>query len=59
MINKGTLVRFKGDDKRFYTGQLLMVHEREGDKLTVWNERKSSNKWTTATINAKDVEEVC
>lgn len=59
MINKGTVVRFNGADKRFYTGQLLMVHEREGDRLTVWNERINANKWTTAIINVKDVEEVC
>ena len=58
MIGVGSLVRFKGTHKRFYGGQLLMVHERHEDTLTVWDERKANGKWTTATINIKDVEEV-
>ena len=59
MINVGSLVRYKGTDKRFYTGRLLMVHKREGDSITVYNERKKADKWTTVTIPVKDVEEVC
>ena len=59
MISKGSLVQYKGTDKRFYTGQKLMVHERKDDKIIVYNERTKANKWTKVTIPVKDVEEVC
>ena len=58
MIDVGSLVRFKGTDKRFYEGKLLSVHERNGDKIIVWKEQKTNGKWTTAELNIKDVEEV-
>ena len=58
MIQVGSLVRFQGTDKRFWTGKLRSVHERKDDKVIVWNERKSNGKWTTAELNAKDLEEV-
>ena len=58
MIDTGSLVRFKGTDKRFWTGKMLFVHERKGDKIIVWNERKPNGKWTSAELNVKDVEEV-
>lgn len=59
MINKGSLVRYKGTDKRFYTGRKLMVHERKDGLIVVYNERKSADKWSKVTIPVKDVEEVC
>lgn len=59
MIGKGTLVRYKGTDKRFYEGKMFMVHERHGDILTVWNDRKKNGKFTTIELHVKDVEEVC
>ena len=58
MIEVGSLVRFKGTDKRFYEGKLLSVHERKGDKIIVWKDRKPNGKWTTAELDVKDVEEV-
>ena len=58
MIGVGSLVRFKGNDKRFWNGKLLAVHKRDGDKIVVWKERKPNGKWTTAELNIKDVEEV-
>ena len=58
MIGVGSLVRFKGTDKRFWDGKLLTVHERNGDKIIVWNGQKNG-KWKTAELNVKDVEEVC
>ena len=58
MIGVGSLVRFIGTDKRLWKGKLLSVHERNGDSLTVWHERKPNGKWTTITVSAKDVEEV-
>jgi hypothetical protein len=35
-----------------------MVHEREGDKVVVWDERKSLTEWTTKTVSVNDLEEV-
>ena len=59
MINKGSLVRYKGTDKRFYTGRKLLVHERKDDMIIVYNERLKADKWSKVTIPVKDVEEVC
>ena len=50
MIAKGSLVRYIGTDKRFYHGRKLMVHDRTGDSIVVFDETK---------IPVKDVEEVC
>ena len=59
MIKQGSLVRYKGENKRFWPGKLLMVYEVKGDSVTVWNEPKPNGKWTTATVNVKELEEVC
>ena len=59
MVNKGSLVRYIGTDKRFYHGRKLMVHDRTGDTIVVFNERLKADKWTTTKIPVKDVEEVC
>lgn len=59
MISKGSLVRYKGTDKRFWHGRKLLVHERKADMLIVYNERLKADKWTKVTIPVKDVEEVC
>lgn len=60
MITKGTLIRYKGEEKKgLWPGRLLAVHEREGDKLVVWDEQKSKDEYSTRTINIKDAEEVC
>ncbi len=62
MIRKGSIVRYKGTDKRFYdgknNGRLFMVNERKEDKISVYNERKATGKWSTITIPAKDMEVV-
>lgn len=59
MITKGSLVRYKGTDRRFYPGRKLLVHQRKDDFIVVYNERLKANKWTKVTIPVKDVEEVC
>jgi hypothetical protein len=59
MIGKGSLVRYKGEEKKnLWPGRMLMVHEREGDKVVVWDERKSLTEWTTKTVSVNDLEEV-
>lgn len=58
MIGVGSLVRYNGNDKRLWKGKLLSVHERNGDSLTVWYEKKPNGKWTTTTVSLKEVEEV-
>ena len=58
MISKGSLVRYHGKDKRLYEGKLLSVHERVGDKLVVWHERKPNGNYSKITLSIKDVEEV-
>lgn len=59
MITKGSLVRYKGEEKKgLWPGRLLSVHEREEYKLIVWDERKSADEYTTRTINVNEVEEV-
>ena len=59
MISKGSLVRYKGTNKRFYQGRKLLVHERKDDMIIVYNERLKADKWSKVTIPVKDVEEVC
>ena len=59
MIRKGSLVRFKGKDKRLWDGQMLSVHEVIGDKAVLWFERKAKDKWSKITVRIIDLEEVC
>ena len=60
MISKGTLVKYVGEDKKtMYYGRLLMVHERDGDKVVVWDQRKGKGDYTTKTLSSKEVEEGC
>ena len=58
MIKKGSLVRYKGPDKRLWNGKLLFIAETNGDRLTAYFERKPNGKYSTITIPLKDVEEV-
>lgn len=58
MVNKGSLVRYKGN-KAFPEGKLLSVHSRADDTVEVYAERDRRGKWKTVRIPLKDVEEVC
>ena len=58
MISKGSLVRYTGKDKRLWEGKLLSVHERVGDKVVVWHDRKPNGKFSKITLNVKDLEEI-
>ena len=58
MIGKGSLVRYTGNDKRLWQGKLMSVHERTGDKLIVYHERKPNGKFSKITLPVKDFEEV-
>ena len=54
------MVRYKGEEKkRLWPGRLLSVHERDGEELTVWDERKLNGEYTTLKVSIKEVEEVC
>ena len=59
MIGRGSLVRYIGNDGKFVYGQILFVHDRDGEKVIVYTERNSKGKWLTATVMLKDVEAVC
>ena len=60
MIGQGTLVRYKGDEKKhLWPGRMLSVHERDGEKVVVWVARPDKNDFITADVNIKDVEEIC
>ena len=59
MIKQGSIVRYKGENERFYNGQLLMVHERKDDLIKVWIESKKKKNWDVFVLNIAEVEEVC
>lgn len=60
MIGKGSFVKYIGEEKKnLWKNRKLMVHERNGDNLVVWDQQKSRSEYTTTTVSVKDVEEIC
>ena len=57
-ITKGTLVRYLGNKEPLWNGKLLMVHDRVGEQIIVWHERKQNGKYTKLTLNVREVEVV-
>lgn len=58
MIGKGSLVRYNGQDKRLWYNKLLMVQERNGDRIIAYLERTGKGKWSTIEVSLNEVEEV-
>ena len=61
MIGKGSLVRYKGDDKRLYYDKMYFVKDRKEDKITIYDgmhQMHSNGKYPTITLPVNDFEEV-